>query len=307
MSEIKTRRLTLRTYQPQDSLALFQAYHDPQTMQYMHVQPHEVPEETRRFFDAALALGADVWTILEAESRSVIGHVQFLGRTRVPAMGYLLNRKYWGQGIAVEALTALLTFAFNERKLDRIELWINEDNHASQRVAEKLGFRLKGRLHQRYDWEENHHIMLTYGLWADEWPETIDAAARPVTEFFAAQPVLQVTNVAQSIAFYTEKLGFDLDFVYGDPPVHAGVARGNWSSKMAYLQISEVAEGTEIRPQGYLYLMVDAKIDALHALYESRGVEIISPLETYPWKMREFAVRDPDGHVLRFGTSAPLD
>jgi catechol 2,3-dioxygenase-like lactoylglutathione lyase family enzyme len=32
-----------------------------------------------------------------------------------------------------------------------------------------------------------------------------------------------------------------------------------------------------------------------------RGVTIAEPLEYRPWGMREFAVRDPDGHVLRFG------
>ena len=44
-----------------------------------------------------------------------------------------------------------------------------------------------------------------------------------------------------------------------------------------------------------------ADADRLHGLYRERGVAIVEPLESKPWGMREFAVADPDGHMLRFG------
>ena len=48
------------------------------------------------------------------------------------------------------------------------------------------------------------------------------------------------------------------------------------------------------------YVNVD-DADRLHALCRKRGVTIVEPLASKPWGMREFAVRDPDGHVFRFG------
>ncbi len=37
------------------------------------------------------------------------------------------------------------------------------------------------------------------------------------------------------------------------------------------------------------------------AWYRERGAEIVEPLESKPWGMREFSIRDLDGHFLRFG------
>lgn len=49
-----------------------------------------------------------------------------------------------------------------------------------------------------------------------------------------------------------------------------------------------------------LYVRVD-DADALHARYASRQADITEALGSRPWGMREFALRDPDGHLLRFG------
>lgn len=267
----------------------------------MHIRPLETPTETAAFFRADLDSGTEIWVIVLKATGEVIGNVQLLGGTRVPGMGYLLLREFWGQGLMAEALRALLNNVFRDRQLGRVELWINEQNNASRRVAEKLGFRLKGRIHQRYDWEDNHHIMLTYGLWADEWTG-VPTPSRPRPAFFGVQPVLVVSDVDAAVAFYTEKLAFEVDFLIGEPPNHAGLVRGNWSCDQAYLQLTAAPVNQEIRPQGWLYFMVEAQIDQLFEEYLDKGVEIVRPPQTYPWGMREFSVCDLDGYELRFGT-----
>ena len=35
--------------------------------------------------------------------------------------------------------------------------------------------------------------------------------------------------------------------------------------------------------------------------YLARGAQVVSPLESEPWGMKEFSVRTPDGHRIRFG------
>lgn len=79
------------------------------------------------------------------------------GTFHIPKIGYLIHPAYWGQGIASEALRALVPAIFerfpsslsqpvsehgdgNGAGLDYIEGWIDVENAASRRVLEKCGF-----------------------------------------------------------------------------------------------------------------------------------------------------------------------
>ena len=53
--------------------------------------------------------------------------------------GYWLGRAYWGQGLATEAARAVVAFAFDTLKLERLEAGWFCDNPASGRVLQKLG------------------------------------------------------------------------------------------------------------------------------------------------------------------------
>jgi uncharacterized glyoxalase superfamily protein PhnB len=46
-------------------------------------------------------------------------------------------------------------------------------------------------------------------------------------------------------------------------------------------------------------------IDALHAEISAKGVTILSPPTDKQWRMREMAVRTPDGHRVMFGQPTP--
>lgn len=63
---------------------------------------------------------------------------------RCAGVGYWVRASRWGQGIAAVAVEALVDFAFRELALHRLELHIATDNHASHRVAQKLGFQREG-------------------------------------------------------------------------------------------------------------------------------------------------------------------
>ena len=52
--------------------------------------------------------------------------------------------------------------------------------------------------------------------------------------------------------------------------------------------------------RGEIVIHVGQDIDGLHAAYVKRGVNVIEPPVSQPWGLREFAIREPDGHVLRF-------
>ena len=48
------------------------------------------------------------------------------------------------------------------------------------------------------------------------------------------------------------------------------------------------------------YLIVEG-VDEFHAEVAERGAEVLSQPATEPWGLREFSIRTPDGHRIRFG------
>ncbi|HMQ51257.1 MAG TPA: GNAT family N-acetyltransferase [Anaerolineae bacterium] len=298
---LQTERLTLRPLVLEDADKLFPIFSDPQMMRFMPMPPHESVTETRHHLTVQLRRqGAVAWAICWRDSGELIGQIDYLGETSLPGMGYLIKRELWGQGLAPEACQAALAYGFNQLGFDRVELWINEENVASQRVAQKLNFRLRGQLAQKYAHRSQHHLMLVFGLRAHEWRG--ETATTEPTRFLHIWPVLMVHNLAETVAFYRDKLGFKVDFTYGDPPEHAGVSRGDWSGGLVSLQLAQVPAEREIRPAGYLYIIVDTTLDHLYETYRANGVEIVAEPESYPWGMREFGIRDLNGHIFRFGT-----
>lgn len=59
-------------------------------------------------------------------------------------VGWALARSAWGHGYATEAAAAAMDFAFDTLGWDEVVHSIAPDNHASQRVARRLGSTLRG-------------------------------------------------------------------------------------------------------------------------------------------------------------------
>jgi RimJ/RimL family protein N-acetyltransferase len=59
---------------------------------------------------------------------------------------YWIRSDHAGQGLTTEACRALVAWARDHLRLDRLTLWAGRDNVASRRVAEKLGFTHTGPL-----------------------------------------------------------------------------------------------------------------------------------------------------------------
>lgn len=123
-----------------------------------------------------------------------------------------------------------------------------------------------------------------------------------------AIPILRVTNIDASLAFYVSTLGFAIDFRYDagpQGPHYAGVSRDGSQIHLSTFSGDGVF-GTAV------YCYVD-DVDALFRELLGRGLQVPrtpeSPVEDGPvdqtWSMREFYVRDPDRNALRFGSPIP--
>lgn len=116
-------------------------------------------------------------------------------------------------------------------------------------------------------------------------------------------PVLFSTNLASTLAYYKDKLGFECMGTWHDPPVYAIVARDGHAIHFR-CAAPPIAPDSEKYSEELLdaYLSIrDA--DALHAEYAGRGVEFSRGLGNTPWNSREFVVKDCDGRLLAFGSN----
>jgi catechol 2,3-dioxygenase-like lactoylglutathione lyase family enzyme len=119
-------------------------------------------------------------------------------------------------------------------------------------------------------------------------------------------PQLFVADIKASCEFFTEKLGFQVDFVYGDPPFYAQVIRDN--AKFVMRLVHEYVF-TDLRErEGLLSAAVtvatEEEIKQLFLAYEAEGVRFSQALKKEPWGARTFIVQDPDGNLILFAGPA---
>jgi catechol 2,3-dioxygenase-like lactoylglutathione lyase family enzyme len=117
------------------------------------------------------------------------------------------------------------------------------------------------------------------------------------------QPVLSVPDVDATVAYYRDKLGFHVDFIAGNPPIHARVvADPTHSSPTVHIRFEPLEPGAILSPSVYLWLHVGSGLDRLCEVYRSRGVHIVREPENKPWGLRQFIVEDCNGYLLSFST-----
>jgi len=298
---LRTERLTLEPLTPAHATELFAVFGDPVAMRYWHTLPHTTVAETTGMITTLISAPRACWWAFRRHEGVALGYVGYHG-TVTPGMGYALRADAWGQGLAAEAVEAALSAGFTTLGLNRVELWIHAHNQSSWRLAERLGFTRRGQFWQRYPHAAAPHETLVYGLRADEWAARASfAPARPQREiaFTTVEPVIEVPDVAATVTYYTERLGFACEVMTGDPPSIAIVARGEWS--VPAVRFCFVRSDAPIARSGRLYIIVSGAIDELHDHYRINGVTITQPLTTQPWGRREFGIADLNGQRLTFG------
>ena len=102
----------------------------------------------------------------------LVGNVSFnqIDNTLKKAeIGYWLSTHYQGKGIVSCAVTYLISYAFSELKLQKIEIQAAEYNLASRAVCERLNMRLEGIITNKEKVAERILDHAIYGITAGEW------------------------------------------------------------------------------------------------------------------------------------------
>lgn len=115
----------------------------------------------------------------------------------------------------------------------------------------------------------------------------------PKLTAFAA--VFTVKDVAKAIDFYVQKLGFKVEFKYGEPVQYAAVEHDQVS-----IHLMPVGQSPKTLGLSSVYIFT-GDVDGVHANLVARGAAIEMAPKDLDYGMRECSVRDPDGNRLTFG------
>jgi [ribosomal protein S5]-alanine N-acetyltransferase len=173
---LETERLVLREITSKDSDALFEIFSDNEVMQYWSCKPFSSIDQAcdliRRISEAFSSGESIDWAITHRDNDRLIGKCRFSSWRREHCraeISYILARKHWGQGIAGEALCALLSFGFRQMGLHSIEAQVTPGNDASTRMLERLGFVLEGHLRESFLVEDTFVDSLIFSLLRKDW------------------------------------------------------------------------------------------------------------------------------------------
>jgi ribosomal-protein-alanine N-acetyltransferase len=175
---LHTPRLLLRQITPADAPAIFALRSDPRVVRYMGVSPYTSLAEA----EAWVLTVADRherrqqlrWAMtLHEQPETMIGDISLnnIDTYHLHAeIGYAMGADHWGQGLASEAVQAVLDFGFTRMGMYRIEACLDIANMRSKTILERNGFTYDGVLRGRFleadgSMGDEHY----YGILLPEW------------------------------------------------------------------------------------------------------------------------------------------
>jgi catechol 2,3-dioxygenase-like lactoylglutathione lyase family enzyme len=114
----------------------------------------------------------------------------------------------------------------------------------------------------------------------------------PFIECEQAHAGLAVSDIPAAVEFYTTKLGFNVAFIWGNPPTFAGV---NFGRVQMFLR-----KGTP-DPKGCVVYFHVGDADQLYEFHHANGVEVAEEIGDREYGIRDYVVRDLHGYYLSFG------
>ena len=110
-----------------------------------------------------------------------------------------------------------------------------------------------------------------------------------------AATVFTVRDIAASLGYYRDALGFDVTFQYGQPTFYACLCRDTVA-----VHLAAAGQARQLPGNGALCIFVD-DVDAVHAELVKRSARVVKPPQDYDYGMRDFDIVDLDGNRIIFG------
>jgi RimJ/RimL family protein N-acetyltransferase len=161
----------LRPPESGDVDAVFAYCNDPEAARFTTLPwPYErrhavewIEESTRCWADGARAS----FVVVDVASGDLVGSIGLVRLDRdvdVAEVGYLVKRDARGRGVAPRAVRLVTDWVLRDLGFARLELQTDVRNHASQRVAEKAGFRREGEVEPPERCRDRSERMVMFSL-----------------------------------------------------------------------------------------------------------------------------------------------
>lgn len=171
----QTPRLHIRPIEASDLASVFEGLSHPEVIRYYGVSYTSL-EATKSQMDWYQKLVSEQsgiwWAICGRETLNFYGAYglnNWEQQHRKAEFGLWLLPEHWRQGYIQEAVPPMLTYAFDEMKLHRIEAFVESENQASQKALQRLGFQHEGTMRDA-EFKNGRFISLEIFAFFEEGP-----------------------------------------------------------------------------------------------------------------------------------------
>ena len=280
---IRTERLLIRPFEQDDAPGLAARRNDPVVAEYQdwtRPYPIELAEKTVSELVEMSGPTNDEWwmaVVSVAETGEVLGDLalHLTSEARTAEVGYTFAKEHWGRGYAIEAVSALVEYLFDDLAVTRVFGMLHPDNQASAMVLERTGFLFEGHTLLSYWLDDEVSDDLIYGMTRPHWETWRDRPRHAPDEVHLVEVTIDNERIVSKLATHKSQEAFvaSMAWSFTDalfPEIVDGAQVVPW---MRAVVADDVIVGfvmlaltTEHHPEPYLWRLL---IDRLH---QRRGI-----------------------------------
>ena len=186
-TQIRTKRLLLRRFEPDDLAAYHARRADPEVARYQDWELPYAMERAEKVVSAQVAMEGpenDKWwmaVVCDPDTGEVFGDVgaELSWKGRSAEVGYTFAKEHWGNGYAAEAVESLVRYLFEELDVTRVAGMLHPDNAASAMVLERTGFLFEGETKSSFWVGDEVSDDWIYGMTRPDWERWRDRPRDP--------------------------------------------------------------------------------------------------------------------------------
>jgi len=118
-----------------------------------------------------------------------------------------------------------------------------------------------------------------------------------IDNYTNAVPVICTADVEATVLYFEETLGFEQQWIWGNPPVYAGLKAG---AAEIYVSLdpgmAAAVRDRELGPDVFLWVK---DIETVYQRHKEAGAEIFEELSPRPWGSLQYVIREPNGYLIK--------
>lgn len=174
--KIDTERLVLRPFENSDASQMLKNWSSDEVTRYMTWSGPKTLEEAEKYMQGWTKRYSNDnfyhWAIVVRESGDQIGFISVIScdeTVEKVELGYCIGKEWWHKGIMTEALSAIISFLFEQVGVNRIQACHDTNNPNSGMVMRKCGMKYEGTLRKAEKTNNGICDLAYFSILADEY------------------------------------------------------------------------------------------------------------------------------------------